>query len=71
MVVVMLLQLANTGASLSLTVTVKLQLTSSATPGALLPVQVTVVVPLLKVEPEAGTQVTVATGQPAVAVGGV
>jgi hypothetical protein len=50
------------GASLSLTVTVKVQEASGVTPFDA--VQVTVVVPLLKAVPEAGVHVTVGAGQP-------
>ena len=58
----------NTGASLSTTVTVNEQF---ADPHAFVAVQVTVVVPLLKVDPLAGTQVIVTGAVPLVAVGGV
>ena len=50
------------GASLSLTVTVKVQEASGETP--FVAVQVTVVTPFEKVAPEAGVHVTVAAGQP-------
>ena len=58
------------GGWLSLTVTVKLQ--EPVLPEDSVAVQVTVVVPLLKVEPDAGEQTTVGAGvQLSVAVGGV
>src|SRR5436305_15251718 len=56
------------GASVSLTVTVKVQEASGETPFEA--VQVTVVTPFGKAKPEAGLHVTVGTGQPS-AVGGV
>src|SRR5450759_3452920 len=46
--------------SVSLTVTVKVALTVLGVSSALVAVQVTVVVPMAKVEPEAGVQLTVA-----------
>lgn len=52
------------GGVTSLTVTVNVQTESSAVPGALLAVQVTVVVPFGNAVPEAGTQVTVGMGHP-------
>jgi hypothetical protein len=52
-----------------LTVTVKVHW--AVNPIASVPVQVTVVVPRLKVAPEAGAQATVAPGQLSLTVGGV
>ena len=54
------------GGSVSLTVTVNVQLL--VLPAASVAVQVTVVLPLLKVEPEGGLQATVTPGQLSVAV---
>lgn len=68
MFIVWLVQPLNTGAWLSFTVTVKVQVASGGTPFAA--VQVTVVVPFTNANPDAGTQVTVATGH-ASEVGGV
>src|SRR5205814_816040 len=59
------------GASVSLTVTVKLQLFVLGGVAVSLAVQLTVVVPLAKIEPLAGVQTTVALPQLSVAVGGV
>ena len=56
------------GFSVSLTVTVKLQV--AVFPEASVAVQVTVVVPLGNSEPEGGLQATVAPGQLSVAVAG-
>ena len=56
-----------TGASVSLTVTLKLQ--EAVLPLASVTVQVTVLLPLAKVEPEAGLQLTVWPGQLSAPVG--
>jgi hypothetical protein len=56
-----------TGFSVSLTVTVKVQV--AVLPELSVAVQVTVVVPLGKVEPEGGLQTTVTPGQLSAAVG--
>ena len=56
-----------TGGSVSLTITVKLQLL--VLPAASVAVQVTGVVPVLKLEPVGGVQVTVTPGQLSVAPG--
>ena len=65
-VVVMLAGQVATGGSLSVTVTVKLQ--RAVWPCASLAVQLTVVVPTGKSEPEAGLQLMVAPGQLSLAV---
>jgi len=55
------------GGSLSTTVTVNVH--CAVKPAASVAVQVTVVVPLLKVEPDAGLQLTVTPGQLSLPVG--
>src|SRR5438093_1237000 len=62
-------QAAMTGASPSVTVTVKVQ--ALVLPLASVAVQVTVATPLLKVEPLAGAQTTEATAQLSLALGAV
>ena len=60
---------ASTGFSVSVTVTVKAEV--EVLPAASVAVQVTVVGPKSKIDPDAGTHATVAPGQLSVAVGSV